>query len=70
MDLDKAINPEAVQAAEEQARKQAGTDAAPITDVAEAAADGTLGAVIDGIGSVLGGAADIVVGLLGGLADL
>ncbi len=71
------IPPEAVNAAEEEAKKQAATNASPVGEaaegvvsVAEIAADGTLSAVIDGVGSVLGGAVEVVGGILGGLGDL
>ena len=71
------ISPEAARAAEEEAKRQAGTDASPVGGLAEAAAgvaeiagDGTLGAVIEGVGAVLGGAVVLVGGVLGGIADI
>lgn len=71
------VPPEAAKAAEEEAKRQAGTDATPLGDVAEGAVavaevvtDGTLSAVIEGVGSVLGGAVDVVGGILGGLGDI
>jgi hypothetical protein len=57
-------------AAEEDAKRRAGRepaaapDGTPVADVVEATGDGALGAVIEGIGDVLGGAVEAVGGIL------
>lgn len=70
------VPPAAAKAAEEEAKRQAGTDVTPAAELAEAAsgvaesaADGTLGLVIEGVGSVLGGALEVVGGILGAVSD-
>lgn len=60
----------AAAAAEEEAKKQQGIDLSPVGDAAAATVDGTLSAVLEGVGDLAQGAAELVGGVLGGLADL
>ncbi len=57
-------------AAEEEAKKQATADLSPVGDVATAAADGTLGAIVEGVGDLASGALSLVGGLFEGIPDL
>lgn len=61
---------QAAAAAEDEAKKQPGTDPSPVGDAAAATLDGTLGAVVEGVGDLAQGAVELVGGLLGGLAEL
>ncbi|MES2710446.1 MAG: hypothetical protein V4653_02595 [Pseudomonadota bacterium] len=62
------IPPEAAQAIEEEARKQASTDPSPVAEIGSAVADGTVEAVVEGVGAVLSGVAE-AVGAIAGLFD-